>query len=569
MKKIFPKTLYITGVMLFLLLAGTSTSFASFSDFLIKDFSGVYYSYNKDAVNASYLSYQINASSTVGNMYRHFSGVINSGGAVVALNDTTKGYMDYASASEASLIAQLKGQSFDLESYLSSASAKKYSETVIGVKTVNAQGNINEGAAYIYGDWLLVSNESTAVGTTQSTGTLPVSNESIETMETADLDDEAYRINPVLPVDETAASIPVESGAMYDFSAKAVGDSRTFYTYNYRTATYSDQVTARLAYQGNNVEVWVEAGNPKVVVTDEMALAMGQEFENKIYNLIRDNYYTESDVNSDGRVAILCYDIQDNYSGSGTTYAGGYFAGNDLTGSTYSNQMELLYADTWPTMGTDPSQPDVTGVYSTLAHEFQHLVNANRNQLEEGGSTMDTWLNEALSLSAEDLYKGLLNERIQYYNKSSAIRNGRSLINWNNSNEVLANYALSYLFSQYLEAQMDETLGGDTSVKYFKEIIMDDSGGYQAVENVARKYLDAELTFGQLMTDFRAALVKKDASGIYGFGGQTDFDSISTPFYSGGTKSLEAGGAIVMSLSGPFSDTGNQGQSIAYLGLFR
>jgi len=195
------------------------------------------------------------------------------------------------------------------------------------------------------------------------------------------------------------------------------------------------------------------------------------------------------------------------------------------------------------------------------------MVNANRNQLEEGRS-METWLNEALSLSAEHLYEGVQTSRINYYNKSAAVRNGRSLLNWSNT-EVLANYALSYLFSQYLSEQVEESLGTGHNKKIFKEVIMDSSDGYQAVENVVKKHIDGDLSFGKFMTNFRGALLRKDPTGYYGFGGESAFNTIETPLYSGGTKTLEGGGALVKALTAPFVDPENRGSNVTYSGLFK
>lgn len=568
MRRLKTKVLLVTTfVMLFFAISG-SLVFADLELFLLKDVTGQYYTFNKNEINNSYVAYQLKPTQTAANMYRQFEGIIKSGGAVVGLKDSTKGYMDYAAASSASLKAQLQGISFSINQYLASASAKKLDAVVSNEKAVDSQGNVVGSPGIVYGNWLLVSNESTDISTSQSTGTLNVAGNSIETMDTAGMADEAFRVNPVLPADPGAATLPVSPSANSDFTASSLNDSRTFYAYNYQSGTYGDAVTARLAYIGTSAEVWVEDNNPKVVVTDEMAAKMGMEFDASIYTLIRENYYTESDVNGDGKVAMLCYDIQDNYAGAGTSYTGGYFAGNDLTTQRYSNQMELIYADTWPTMGTDPSSPDVSKVYSTMAHEFQHMVNANRNQLEEK-SNMDTWLNEALSMSAEDLYEGVQTDRISYYNKSTGVKNGRSLLDWNSGNEVLANYALSYLFSQYLSAQVDEALGAGSQVKIFKEIIMDDSGGYQAVENVVKKYIDKNLSFSKLMTNFRAALLRKDDMGYYGFGGRPEFDAIQTPLYSGGTKTLEGGGAVVKAIAAPFTNPGDCGINITYLGLFK
>lgn len=566
MKHLRTKILLTLALILILIGSSGTMVFADLEMFLLKDASGQYYTYNQNEINNSYLVYQLKPTQTGAKMYRHFEGVINSGGTVAGLKDSVKGYMDYAAASVASLKAQMMGTVFDINQYLASSSAKKLDATVSNVKAVDSSGNV-AGSTLIYGDWLLISNESTNIDVPQSTGTLTAKEDGIEVMDIQGLDDEAFRVNPSLPTDPTTENLPIDASSQFDFTANALNDIQMFYAYNFQKAAYGDTVNARLAYSGTHVDVWVEHNNPKVVVTDAMAAQMGIEFEAAIYNLIRENYYTESDVNGDGKVAIICYDIQDNYGGPGTSYTGGYFASNDLTGTSYSNRMEVMYIDTWPTMGTDPKNPDVTESYSTLAHEFQHLVNANRNQLEEGRS-MDTWLNEALSMSAEHLYEGVQTSRINYYNKSTAVRNGRSLLNWSN-NEVLANYALSYLFSQYLSAQVEESLGTGHDKKIFKEIIIDSSGGYQAVENVVKKYIDGNLNFGKFATNFRGALLRKDPTGYYGFGGKTAFNSIETPLYSGGTTTLEGGGAVVKALTAPFVDPGNRGSNVTYSGLFK
>ncbi len=52
---------------------------------------------------------------------------------------------------------------------------------------------------------------------------------------------------------------------------------------------------------------------------------------------------------------------------------------------------ELFYIDTYPSMHYPKTNPiDVSRAYSTIAHEFQHMVNYNRNVLVEKGSTMPT-----------------------------------------------------------------------------------------------------------------------------------------------------------------------------------
>ena len=239
---------------------------------------------------------------------------------------------------------------------------------------------------------------------------------------------------------------------------------------------------------------------------------MAQEFDQRIYPSVTNNFGLASDIDQDGRINILCFDIQDGFSGSGG-YTAGYFWSGDLYNVTHSNQSEIFYIDTYPAMGSYTK--DVSRAYATLAHEFQHMVNFNQNVLIEGSySNMDTWLNESLSMAAEQVYSGQgLSNRINYYNLSSSIQNGHSLLYWDHYGDTLSNYSLSYLFGQYIKIQANQ---GD---RIFKEILTDPNNDYKAVENVAKKYIDPNMTFGKLMTNFRIALLLKEPAGLYGFKG--------------------------------------------------
>ena len=444
-----------------------------------------------------------------------------------------------------------------------------------------AVANLDEEGTEYWGDWLLVSNESTDAGSTQATGTLSMTKDSLglPMMATNTLPGEpeleAFRLNPVLPHEPVKGEILPERSMLLSVPEPSeLEDTRTFNVYNYATDGF-ETISARLAYIGSKAEVWVGC-TTTVDFTDGMAGQIGAEFDSSIYPLVCENFYTESDVNEDSKIAILCYDIEDTYTGPGTAYVGGYFWGGDLSSASHSNQMEIFYLDTYPTMGTDENNPDVTKVYSTLAHEFQHMVNFNRAMEETAvgtGGAMATWLNEALSMAAEYLYNGVQSGRISYYNNSEAIRNGRSLLEWNNLDDsVLANYSLSYLFAQYLRTQVEQVLGEGHGVKFFREIIEDSAGDYVAVENVIRKYLDADLTFGEFLTNFRTAMLLKADSGYYGFGGEAAFDSINTPLYTEGATILYGGGAVVKPLSAvPFIDIepADQGADVQYRGVFQ
>lgn len=455
------------------------------------------------------------------------------------------------------------------------AAVSPSSNQVTAIANVDNQGNIFSG------DMLLISNQLTdPTAVVQSTGTLSINENSanMNVMDSGELEPEAYRINPVIPFEPVAGQEPVNyslDGEMQVQATYQVNDTKSFIVDKEST---SATITGRCAYNGTNVQVWVDNdANAKVKLTNAQAQPIGEEFDTKIYSLVTNNFYDAPNVDGDGKIAILCFDItKDNYQNVGDPYIAGFFYGGDLYKNSQislqnSNEMEIFYADTYPTMIKNPTtpdygDPDVTKVYSTLAHEFQHMVNFNQNCLVEGDQkAMDTWLNEALSLAAEQMYNGTQTNRINFYNDSAVVGSGRSLLEWDND---LADYALSYLFSQYLRTQIDQATSSGQGVLSYKSIIEDPAENYVAVENVIKAKIDNNLSFGQFMTNFRAAMLLKADSGPYGFNNEAGFDTISTPLYTGGTIDLKGGGAVVKSISSPFTDPESGGANITYLGIY-
>ena len=111
----------------------------NFTAFLGQDPAGNYYEYSAVDFNNAYLAYQINPGLASAKMYQQF---LDSECKIVALKDGTKGYMDYNAAATASLMAQMKGKTFDINVYFGSSDAKRYEETVENVRTVDKNGNV-------------------------------------------------------------------------------------------------------------------------------------------------------------------------------------------------------------------------------------------------------------------------------------------------------------------------------------------------------------------------------------------------------------------------------------------
>lgn len=400
-------------------------------------------------------------------------------------------------------------------------------------------------------NYMLISNESVNPNSKQFTGTPVINNEKYRLEK--NLSPEAFKMDVNLPFDtEKFEDRKMESKSLMYKTLNKVGSNRYFNVFDFdKFIEY--KIQAQLLYTGEKVNVW---GYGKSF-TKEHAQMLGSEFDNKIYSAVTNNFGNESDVDGDGKINILCYDIKDGFKYSGG-YIAGYFYSRDLYDAPGSNRSEIFYIDTYPTMGLD-SKKDVTAAYSTLAHEFQHMVNFNQNVLVEGGKEMDPWLDEGLAMAAEQIYTGsVLKDRIDYYNSSYSVTNGHSLLYWDDYGDVLANYSLSYLFAQYVKVQSKQ---GDA---IFKEIIRDSNNNYKAVEKAAKKYMDPKLTFGKLMTNFRAALLLKEKSGKYGFNSEPGFNTIRPRIYKGSSANLRGGGAVVKEATGYETIPTSKGKNIDY-----
>lgn len=398
--------------------------------------------------------------------------------------------------------------------------------------------------------YTIISNESIDNYQYQSSGDFTLNNE--EYTFDRKLEPDAYKLDVNKSFD-----IQKNRGRLLNkrFSTSQpyqVGASKPFWVTDLSTNMPS-KINATLSYSGTKANVWVH--DSKISAAD--AEKLGREFDSKIYPSVTTNFAKESDVDRDGKINILCFDIQDGFDGTGG-YVAGYFYGGDLFNVENSNLSEIFYIDTYPAMGVDTV--DVSAAYTTLAHEFQHMVNFNQNVLIEDDYYMDTWLDEAMAMAAEQIYSGQgLSDRIDYYNYTDSISDGHSLLYWDDYGDTLANYSLSYLFGQYVKIQANQ---GNS---IFKEILTDTNNDYKAVENAVKRHINPSLTFGTFMTDFRAALLLKQDTGLYGFKGDPLFDQLQPRLYTGTSAELLGGGAVIKeNTMGSTDIPANKGTDVTY-----
>lgn len=151
------------------------------------------------------------------------------------------------------------------------------------------------------------------------------------------------------------------------------------------------------------------------------------------------------------KVNIVIANLNSKYDGP---YLGGYFFGIDYYDHSFSNYGKFFYIDAAITK-LNPKES-----YSTLAHEFQHMIQINQKE------DCETWFNEMLSMTAEDLLAPIIfdspvvtdgksfpfgsvqDSRVYRYNKDSYYLSG--ITDWLDGEYVLHSYSTAYMFGAYL-----------------------------------------------------------------------------------------------------------------------
>lgn len=162
-----------------------------------------------------------------------------------------------------------------------------------------------------------------------------------------------------------------------------IGDSKAFWVTNVDNLE-NFRVTATMRYLGDNTYIWIEN---KVPFEQADLIALGDAFDQKIYPTTRAFFGSEwtSGVDHDPRIHILYA------AGLGESLAGYYSSADQLhpDAHEYSNAHEMFL------INADNVQLWHRSIYSTLAHELQHMIHWHVDKNEE------TWLNEGFSMLSE------------------------------------------------------------------------------------------------------------------------------------------------------------------------
>ncbi|MDR1250865.1 MAG: hypothetical protein LBK62_01735 [Treponema sp.] len=356
------------------------------------------------------------------------------------------------------------------------------------------------------------------------------------------------------------------SGSVYREPDVVLGTNQ-FWAYNSSNNNYY-RLTAEKKAVGQRCEVWVEKG---AGISSSDAREIAAEYDNTIYQVIRNAFNTTLDVdvgggvkkqmglfeiadyitNEDGKLLLLLLDIRDTYSPpADNAYVGGYFDGNNFLNNPYSNRADMLYVDIKP--GTIKSKQ----FYAVIAHELQHLLHFVIDlgvRTPEGATFIteqDLWINEGLSTASEYLYLGdhAATKRIDDFNKDAKILAGNTFFVWDGA---LADYATAYLFFQWLRIQ-----AGSTAI--YRDIFMSQKLNYQAVTEAAASRIDTSYAnWETLLYSWFAANYIKASSGPYGYNGE--ISGLEARFTSGSTKTIQLrpGEGVYSALGSVPANSGN------------
>ncbi|HLB64589.1 MAG TPA: hypothetical protein VJJ46_07085 [Anaerolineales bacterium] len=158
-----------------------------------------------------------------------------------------------------------------------------------------------------------------------------------------------------------------------------VGTLETFWVQNEDTTEYF-QVSARMVYARPHIYFWVQEG---VDFDQGDVERLVDEFEDQIYPTDREFFGSEwtPGVDGDPHLYIL-------FTRGLGSWVAGYFGSNDEyhpAVNEYSNSHEMFYINADGQSLADPY------TYSTLAHEFQHMIHWSLDENE------DSWVDEGFA----------------------------------------------------------------------------------------------------------------------------------------------------------------------------
>ena len=208
--------------------------------------------------------------------------------------------------------------------------------------------------------------------------------------------------------------------------------------------TAPDYRAGRVVAITNSAIIVADTLNPAGGYTDAEYASFGTTFDTLVDPLDRQAFGDPSDIDHNGHIVLFFTKaVNDLTPTSSTSFIGGFFHARDLfpikattdfDACPSSNVGEMFYVMVPdPKRGGAFAKANVQGeVLGTLAHEYQHLINASRRMFVNTAATdfEETWLNEGLSHIAEELLFYRVSGLAPRQNiTASTIRSSAALVN--------------------------------------------------------------------------------------------------------------------------------------------
>lgn len=220
----------------------------------------------------------------------------------------------------------------------------------------------------------------------------------------------------------SSSSILSPSGALRSAipSNPAVGDLLSINADVNGDCTTKDYRTARVVAIGTRSVVLADTLNPSGGFTAADYQNFAARFDTLVFPLDSANFGAPTDIDKNGKVGLFFTRAVNEATPAGSnSYIAGFFADRDLfpkvgtnrlQACSTSNEAEMFYILAPDPAGTVNGNVRPTTLINsfttgTLAHEFQHLINAGRRLYVNSNARFPevTWLNEGLSHEAEEL----------------------------------------------------------------------------------------------------------------------------------------------------------------------
>ncbi|MHA1973288.1 MAG: hypothetical protein ACTSW1_09855 [Candidatus Hodarchaeales archaeon] len=283
-------------------------------------------------------------------------------------------------------------------------------------------------------------------------------------------------------------------------ASQTLGSTRLFWVPNIETGEHY-QINATLKSGGQYGLIYSNLTS----YYDTYIPALNETFETLIYPTLTEFFGEPVDLDNNGKVIILLFDIIDGYSG-GQYVAGFFYPLNQYLNSElypsqrYSNEGEIIHIDQLGVVNND---------YEVIAHEFQHLIHFGNDDDE------DLWLDEGASMFSEYLIDRDPFTTTTSYKNYFQSNPDVSLTYWdydNTQNLVMANYAAAYAFYRYIA----EKYGGASTIQ---NIVKSTTNGVSSVEE-GLNAIGYEVSFQEVFRNWTIANLLDDISiynGTYGY----------------------------------------------------